>query len=152
MGTVIVVTVQHRVVNQLHLLLLVMMWSHLRLSRLTLPHRRRIRTLYIPHEISHQFLTKSIQRTPTHLFLPFAFLLIVQRITNWLHNLFLSTLLPLDFLFHWGTHGVALHLNILLNLIFFVALHLVSLTEAYRIGHSWMLEEFAVRKGSELLT
>jgi len=148
----IVVTVQHRIVYQLHLLLLIMSWYHLLLRLLTLPQRGRVRSLQISHKVLHESFSKAIQWTFVHLLLSFEFLLSLQGVTDRLHYLLPIPLFLLYLLFDWRSHRSTLHLYILLYLVISIPLRLILLTGIYRISHHGMLKELTIRKSRKFLT
>lgn len=122
MSTVVVVTVQHRIVNQLHFLLCIVALSQRLLSQLTLTNRRRIRTLNVVHKTTHQLLPETVQRTSSDLLHLLHLLLIhsVQRIVYRFIDLLTLNFYSLLLLITTRMDRISLHFNILLNLIFFI--------------------------------
>jgi hypothetical protein len=82
---VVVVAVEDWVVDQLHLFLLLVpaVLGHFLLSCLPLAEGRGIGPLDLVHEVLHQFLTETVQRTSPQLFVPLLRLFKpVQRIAD----------------------------------------------------------------------
>ncbi len=124
---VVVVAVEHGVVDQLHLLpLLPTPRRHYLLSRLPLPDRRRGRPLHLPHEVLHQSRPEPVQRTTGHR-RPRLLRVVVQRVANrFVNGLWRRSGFGLLLLLHLArvarVHRISLHFYVLLNLVLVVLL------------------------------
>lgn len=149
MRLVIVVAIQHWIVYQLYLLLFVLVpFGYLLLSMLLLADRGRVGSLDFTHELPHQLLPETIQRTPAHIFDFLACSKPVKFINDFLLNIHHVRLL-LFLLVGIRIDRVSFHLNIFLNLIL-VLLLLYLLVEV--VVNLRVLKELAIGERCKLLT
>ena len=157
----IVVTVEHRVVQQFHLLLL-LIWSIictvpivvlllflLCMVLITIIHRRRVWSLTLTHIIFHQSLSESIVGLPTNDFKLFSGTATIQRITYGLvyHLLFfllkisehILSIVCLFFLIRTWIHRICLHFDILLDLVIILVLSVVQIVLVQSLLDAFMI-------------
>lgn len=151
MSPIVVVTVQHGIVDQLHLFLLILL-QWLLLGNLSITNWRRVGSLDLMHEVSHQILSETIKRTVSELlhFVSLWLLDEIQRISHWLFKKF-NHLVRLVFFFllylfdrawlQWVSFNLDVLLYFVLELthFFFLQVRALLLLEKSFLCKSWEL-------------
>ena len=144
MSFMVVVAIQHRIVNQLHLIFLNSITLFLLLfCNLSLAKGWRVWPLDLVHKIMHKFLTKAIQWTSSHhlhFLLNFIAIYSIQRIIyRLLYKFYLFVEFHLLLWFVWRIHRVRLTLDVLFYLIF-----LLDFRNLYFSSRKIFFEKFAL--------